>query len=117
MSELPSDGLTARLSRTRCTAETRLVEVVGTLDRAAGLDLLGIVDDHLTAAPRRLVLDLSDVHAVTTDGLRALVQAGRYTADADVRLAFVASNGVAHELRSHGALFSVHPTTDAALNG
>ena len=95
----------------------RLLRPTGMLDEAAGRALQRVAAVVLAGAPRFVLVDLSEVDAVTADGVAALVHVAETAGEADIGLAVVTGDGPRAAFVEGGVhdLFELYETVDEAL--
>jgi hypothetical protein len=95
------------------------LRLVGRLDQFAAVGIHDLVKAKLAASPRLLVLDLSDLAALTLGGVRVLATVAEWAAEADIALCLIVPLGhpvrdvlvAAHLVR----LVELHPDLSVAL--
>jgi anti-sigma B factor antagonist len=94
-----------------------LLRLAGVLDEAAGQALQRVAADLLACVPPFVLIDLSAVDAVTTEGVAALVVIAEEAGETDVGLAVVAGDGPRTAFVESGVedLFELYATLDQAL--
>jgi len=95
----------------------RLLRLVGALDEAASQALRRVATDVLACVPPFVLVDLSVVDAVTTEGVAALVVVAEKAGETDIGLAVVAGDGPRAAFVESGVedLFELYATVDQAL--
>jgi anti-anti-sigma regulatory factor len=95
----------------------RLLRLVRALDEAAGQALQRVAADVLAGVPPFVLVDLSVVDAVTTEGVAALVVVAEKAGEADIGLAVVAGDGPRTAFVESGVedLFELYATVEQAL--
>jgi hypothetical protein len=107
------------LSLDRLRRGARLVRMAGNLDEQARAGLLGLAGDQLSPSLDLLILDLTNVTALTPDDVSTLVRIAAQLGEANVGLGLVAADGVVGpELDEAGvrSLFELHNSIDEALD-
>jgi anti-anti-sigma regulatory factor len=96
----------------------RLLRQTGTLDEAAGRALQRLAAVVLAEAPPLVLVDLSQIDAVTADGVAALVHIAETAGLADIGLAVVTRDGSRAAFVECGVhdLFEQYETVDEALD-
>ena len=95
----------------------RHLNLVGALDEAAGQALQRVAADVLACVPPFVLVDLSVVDAITTEGVAALVVVAEKAGESDIGLAVVAGDGPRAAFVESGVedLFELYATVDQAL--
>ena len=95
----------------------RLLRLAGALDEASGQALQRVAADVLACVPPFVVVDLSVVDAVTTEGVAALVVVAEKAGETDIGLAVVAGDRMRAALAENDVhdLFELYETVDEAL--
>ena len=95
----------------------RLLRQTGMLDEAAGRALQRLAAVVLAEAPPFVLVDLSEIDAVTADGVAALVHIAETAGEADIGLAVVTGDGPRAAFVEGGVhdLFELYETVDEAL--
>jgi anti-sigma B factor antagonist len=95
----------------------RLLRLAGALDEASGQELQRVAADVLACVPPFVLVDLSVVDAVTTEGVAALVVVAEKAGETDIGLAVVAGDGPRAAFVESGVedLFELYATVDQAL--
>jgi anti-sigma B factor antagonist len=92
--------------------------VSGTVDMATAPELTRRVGTALRAAPRELVLDLTEVDFLATAGMSVIMEAHRVRGDADLPMRVVARGPATvrpMQLLGIDGLLDLHPTVESAL--
>jgi anti-anti-sigma regulatory factor len=95
----------------------RLLRPTGMLDEATGRALQRLAAAVLAEAPPFVLVDLSEIDAVTADGVAALVHIAEIAGEADIGLAVVTADGQRAAFAEGGVhdLFELYETVDEAL--
>lgn len=98
-------------------SRARLLRQAGMLDEAGGRALQRLAAVVLAGAPPFVLVDLSEIDAVTTDGVAALVDIAETAGEADIGLAVVTGDGPRAAFVEGGVhdLFEQYETVDEAL--
>lgn len=99
------------------SAGARLLRQKGMLDEAAGRALQRLAAVVLAGTPPFVLVDLSEIDAVTADGVAALVHIAETAGEADIGLAVVTGDGPRAAFVEGGVhdLFELYETVDEAL--
>lgn len=93
-----------------------LLRPTNALDDATGRALQRVAADVLASAPPFVLVDLSAVDTVTTDGVAALVVVAETAGEADIGLAVVAGDRMRNAFAENDVhdLFELYETVDEA---
>jgi anti-sigma B factor antagonist len=92
--ESSGDRSVERTSVEEAEPGTWILHVTGDVNRTTARGLQLAADELLSSTPRFILVDLSRVGAMTTHGVRALVQVAESAGEADIGLGLVAGSTV-----------------------